>query len=86
MEKQLMSNERQPNQVPPEKRTEHTAAPQGGPRETRHPENQQPLEGKVKGDSRHLLGSPSNLTWRNPDTSKPIQGFQKNAGEKKKKS
>lgn len=100
---ETLMSEREPNQVPAEKRTEHTAqpsmgatrrasnvhetnsAPNQGPREVRHPENNTPLEGKVAGDSRHLLNSPTNLTWRNPDA-KPVQGFQKNAGEKKKKS
>jgi hypothetical protein len=66
-----------------------SAQPAGGPRLRPGKEVEQHEDAasgiSPKGDHSFLHGNPTNTTWRNNDTSKPIQGFQKNAPEKKKK-
>jgi hypothetical protein len=71
--------------VRPENQTEHTSQPQGGPRETRHPENQKPLEGKVAGTYGYLLNSPQISSTRH-ELPADVKDFNHHfAGDGKKK-
>lgn len=77
-------SEREPNQVPPEKRTEHTADPQGGVHGQRHPENATAKEGLVKGDYSHLLHEPKINSTRHP-LPKDVAAFDHHFADGKKK-
>jgi hypothetical protein len=73
--------------VRPENQTEHTSQPSGGPRlrPGKEVESHEDAAGGIspKGNHSHLLHSPTNTTWR-ANNGEKIQGFQKNAGDKKK--